>query len=44
MWRHPDSLSKFIPNENLISGDGKSPYNYQFSLTYDMLDTGLLNY
>ncbi len=42
-WRHPDSLSTIIPNENFISGDGKSPYNSQFPSTYNLIDTGLFN-
>ena len=31
-----------IPNENFISGDGKSPYNNQSPSTYDLIDTGEL--
>ncbi|CAF2496701.1 unnamed protein product [Rotaria sp. Silwood2] len=42
MWRRPDSLSTIIPNENFISGDGKSPYNSYFPSTYDLIDTGEL--
>ncbi|CAF3565382.1 unnamed protein product [Adineta steineri] len=41
-WRSPNSLSTIIPNENFISGDGKSPYNSQFPSTYDLIDTGEL--
>ncbi|CAF1259554.1 unnamed protein product [Rotaria magnacalcarata] len=40
MWRRLDSLSTIIPNENFISGDGKSPYNSQFPSTYNLIDTG----
>ena len=40
MWRRSDALSALIPNENIISGDGKSPYNSQFPSTYELIETG----
>ena len=40
VWRRPDSLSTSIPNENFISGDGKSPYNSHSPIAYDLIDTG----
>ncbi|CAF1267399.1 unnamed protein product [Adineta steineri] len=42
IWRQPDSLSTIISNEKFIPGDGKSPYNSQYSSVYNLIDTGEL--
>ncbi len=39
-WRRSDSLSTIISNENIISGNGKCPYNSQYPSVYNLIDTG----
>ncbi|UJR23891.1 hypothetical protein I4U23_026863 [Adineta vaga] len=41
-WRQPDSLSTLTSNENFLPGDGKSPFNSQYSSVYNLIDTGEL--
>ncbi|CAF1551949.1 unnamed protein product [Adineta ricciae] len=39
-WRRSDSLSTLVSNENLISGDGKSPFNSHYTAVYHLIETG----
>lgn len=40
LWRRSDSLSTVLSTEQIISGDGKSPYNSQYPSVYNLIENG----